>query len=233
MDDPTPEKLESSHSLAGQRPAHPSDGSGDAPPNSLPSPPPGINPLLLQLVEAHYAAVYRYAFRLAGSVPAAEDVTQQTFLQLQQKIDQIRDLDKARGWLYAVARTTYIKSQRRARPVPLADLQHVPGEPIDAIQDADEIDREQLHQCLNDLPDDYRLVLMMFFFEQLSYKEIAAQLELPLGTVMSRLSRAKSQLRKRLVDVDSEMDHPVARSNRSAVGGDGHPTSQMQQRHSK
>lgn len=63
----------------------------------------------------------------------------------------------------------------------------------------DDIDRERLQLALDELPDEYRLVVAMFYFEELSYKEIASELELPIGTVMSRLSRAKGRLRHRLL----------------------------------
>jgi RNA polymerase sigma-70 factor (ECF subfamily) len=62
-----------------------------------------------------------------------------------------------------------------------------------------EIDEEKLQQALIELPDEYRIVLVMFYFEGCSYREIAEQLELPPGTVMSRLARAKAHLRKRLL----------------------------------
>ena len=64
--------------------------------------------------------------------------------------------------------------------------------------DTSPLDQERLQLALDELPDMFRLVLLMFYFEGHSYQEIAQQLELPLGTVMSRLSRAKAHLRKRL-----------------------------------
>ena len=63
----------------------------------------------------------------------------------------------------------------------------------------DEIDRERLQQAINELPETFRLVLLMYYFEECSYKEIAAQLEIEIGTVMSRLSRAKARLRYQLI----------------------------------
>jgi RNA polymerase sigma-70 factor (ECF subfamily) len=60
------------------------------------------------------------------------------------------------------------------------------------------IDGERLQRALDALPDAFREVVLMFYFEHLSYREIAARLEIPAGTVMSRLSRAKSQLRQQL-----------------------------------
>ena len=65
------------------------------------------------------------------------------------------------------------------------------------------IDREELAAALDELPDEFRLVLLMFYFEDLSYQKIAEQLDIPIGTVMSRLSRAKEHLRRRLTPEDA------------------------------
>jgi RNA polymerase sigma-70 factor (ECF subfamily) len=75
----------------------------------------------------------------------------------------------------------------------------------------DAIDQQGLAEALAELPDEFRVVVLMFYFEDLSYKEIAEQLELPIGTVMSRLSRAKGHLRRRLAD-DWAEDPAVAPS---------------------
>jgi RNA polymerase sigma-70 factor (ECF subfamily) len=62
-----------------------------------------------------------------------------------------------------------------------------------------DIDAQLVQSAIDELPDDARLVVLMYYFEDCSYKEIAAQLEIPIGTVMSRLARAKGRLRKRLL----------------------------------
>jgi RNA polymerase sigma-70 factor (ECF subfamily) len=153
---------------------------------------------LARLIEEHHAPVYRFAYRLTGSVPDAEDLTQQVFLIAHQKLDQIRDPASARGWLFTVLRRCFLKNCRRMVPTPASsvevEMEHVPEELT-----VDEIDRELLQRALDQLPDEFRLVLLMFYFEECSYREIAEKLELPLGTVMSRLSRAKRALRRRLL----------------------------------
>ena len=62
-----------------------------------------------------------------------------------------------------------------------------------------EIDRERLQEALNRLPEAFRLVVVMFYFEECSYREIAERLEMPIGTVMSRLARAKGYLRSSML----------------------------------
>src|SRR5437870_3998904 len=77
---------------------------------------------LTALVLAHHAAVYRYACRLCGSPTDAEDLTQQTFLIAQQKLHQLREPERACAWLLAVVRSCFLKSVRKARPVPAQDV---------------------------------------------------------------------------------------------------------------
>ncbi len=172
------------------------DPGGLGPEQPMPGPAPPLQ--IAQLVQAHHQAVFRYAYRLAGSVPDAEDLTQQTFLVAQRKLDQIREPDKADRWLFAVLRSCFLKNRRRRQPASAGNL----GLDMDAVVEPREerpIDRELLQLVLNDLPDQHRVILVMFYFEQCSYKEIASRLEVPMGTVMSRLARAKTRLRDALL----------------------------------
>jgi RNA polymerase sigma-70 factor (ECF subfamily) len=152
-----------------------------------------------RLVVDHHEALYRYAFRLAGSAVDAEDLTQQVFLIAQQKSDQVRDAQCARGWLFAVLRNCFLKS-RRAR-VPLAaasvdlDIDSIPEAPRER-----EIDGERLQAAIDALDDDFKIVILLFYFEHRTYREMAELLEIPPGTVMSRLARAKARLRHWLTE---------------------------------
>ena len=155
------------------------------------------------LVAEHHQAVYAYAFRLAGSATDAEDLTQQVFLVAQQRVDQLRRRQSARSWLFTILRHCFLRTWQRRRPVAATtvglDLESVPaadpGEPIDAVG---------LQRALDELPTDFRLVLLMYYFEDRSYREIAEDLGLPIGTVMSRLARAKGHLRSNLLGQPSK-----------------------------
>lgn len=152
------------------------------------------------LVLEHHQKVYGYAFRLTGNATDAEDLTQQTFLIAQQKLHQLREPQKARGWLYAVLRSCHLKGLRKRQPTAAGNLElNVEEIPDDELQE-DPFDHQRLQMSLDDLPDEYKTVLVMYYYQECSYKEIAEQLELPIGTVMSRLSRAKSKLRRKLLD---------------------------------
>jgi RNA polymerase sigma-70 factor (ECF subfamily) len=172
------------------------------------------------LVHAHHAAVYRYACRLCGCPNEAEDLTQQTFLIAQQKLQQLREPERACSWLLAVVRSCFLKSLRKTRPIPAQDVDLIVEHVADKTPEVEEIDREELAAGLAELPDEFRLVLLMFYFENLPYQEIAEQLDVPIGTVMSRLSRAKGHLRRRLAPAEAN-DHkpaPVPRPMGKSVG---------------
>ena len=153
--------------------------------------------LLSRLVDEQYDGVYRYAYRLTGTAADAEDLAQQTFLQAQRKLDQLRDTDRPIGWLLAITANLHLLAHRRQHGshwMSLDDLPE-PGAPPAA---SSEGDGERLRYWLEQMPEEFRLPLLMYFFESLSYREIADRLQVPLGTVMSRLSRGKSWLRSRL-----------------------------------
>ena len=174
------------------------------------------------LIAAHHAALYRYAYRLSGCAAEAEDLTQQSFLIAQRKLHQLREAERAGAWLFAVLRSCFLKSLRRQRPIPAAALNLEVEEFAGPTPQVDEVDRERLAAALADLPDEFRLVLLMFYFEELSYQEIAKQLEIPIGTVMSRLSRAKGHLRRRLAPDDELMPRVKSpQSERGAHSGGG------------
>lgn len=160
--------------------------------------PPALD--IATLVADHHAAVYRYAFRLSGDACDAEDLTQQTFLAAQLKLEQLRNTDHARAWLLAILRNTYFKTCRKRTPLAAAsvelDMDSIPEE----TPAAPEIDQQHLQAAINELTDEFKAVLLLFYFEGCSYRDIAEKLALPPGTVMSRLSRAKAQLRSRLFE---------------------------------
>jgi RNA polymerase sigma-70 factor (ECF subfamily) len=148
------------------------------------------------LVERYYALLYRYACRLTGSEADAEDLTQQTFLTAQAKWNQLRDEEKAKSWLFTIARNAYLKELRGPTCLPSDALDELPGPGQET--DDSEFDQEQLQNVLNDLPEEFRSPVVLFYFEEFSYKEIAELMEVPVGTIMSRLARAKTILRQRL-----------------------------------
>jgi len=155
-------------------------------------------PALLELVDEHYEALYRYAYRLTGSSADAEDLTQDTFLTVQQKLDQLRDQSRARPWLYKILRNQFLKLLQKAGNQHLISSLNNIAEPVDALPDDFHFDEELIQQVLNQLPEEFRTVVVLYYFQELSYQEIADHLEIPIGTVMSRLARGKKNLRESL-----------------------------------
>src|SRR5262245_16311736 len=82
---------------------------------------------LSDLVERYYALLYRYAYRLTGSTADAEDLTQQAFLMAQAKWDQLRDEQKAKSWLFTIARNAYLKELRAPSSRLSSSLDELPG----------------------------------------------------------------------------------------------------------
>lgn len=179
--------------------------------------------LLTDLVHEHHATLFRYAYWLTGSQQDAEDVLQQTFLIAHQKLDQVRDPLATRSWLFTVLRSCFLKSKRRRRPVSFADFDLDVDHVVDPLPIRADIDEEKLLAAIHALPDAYKLVTLMFYFEDLSYKQIAKQLDIPTGTVMSRLSRAKAHLRQALTMVGEAPRTEPATPNASLHTTTGKP----------
>jgi len=158
------------------------------------------SPLTVQrLVDEHYVALYRYAYRLTGSSADAEDLTQDTFCKAQLALDQLRNPERAKPWLFSILRNAYLHRIRADRQQPCVSLNGV-GDLEELVSDSlPEIDLDQLQLALNELPEVYRTPIILFYFEDFGYRDIAEQMDLPIGTVMSRLARAKAFLRSRLL----------------------------------
>lgn len=157
---------------------------------------------IADLVSQYHRGMYQYAFRLTGCAADAEDLVQEAFLIAQQKLAQLRSEKAARSWLFTIERNCFIRSLKHTRPVSVGSI----GLNIDSVPQEtscdDEIDSDRLQEALDRLPPKHRTMLAMFYFEDIPYREIAQQLDMPIGTVMSRLARAKSRLRTELFKLD-------------------------------
>ena len=94
--------------------------------------------------------------------------------------------------LYATGESSFLSKLRAELPAGILELANVPGLNVKKV--------ERLQEALNELPECFRTPVILYYFEDFSYRDIAEQMDLPLGTVMSRLARAKAHLRARLVD---------------------------------
>jgi RNA polymerase sigma-70 factor (ECF subfamily) len=176
---------------------------------------PGSPQTVQRLVDEHYMSLYRYAYRLSGSAARAEDLTQEAFCKAQLNFSQLRDLERARPWLFSILRNLYlhdVRAEKQQGHVPLemvGDVAEPPPEPLP------EIDPEQLQQALSEMDEVFRTPIILYYFEDFGYREIAEQMDLPIGTVMSRLARAKAHLRARLLPPEPKVRPAESDSNGS------------------
>lgn len=155
------------------------------------------NEAFAQLVDAHYAALYRFALSLARNQADAGDLVQQTFYVWATKGHALRDVAKAKSWLFTTLYREFLRVRRREnRATSIEDLppasQDIPAEEVDQVA---KLDAATVMVALQSVDEIFRAPLTLFYLEELSYQEIAEALEVPIGTVMSRLSRGKAQLR--------------------------------------
>ena len=155
------------------------------------------NEAFAQLVDAHYGALYRFALSLERNPPDAGDLVQQTFFIWATKGHSLREASKARSWLFTTLYREFLRVRRReVRSTSIEDLP--PGESELAAEEVDAVTRmdgASVVAALQTVDETFRVPLTLFYLQDLSYEEIARMLEVPVGTVMSRLFRGKAQLR--------------------------------------
>jgi len=162
--------------------------------------------------------LYSAALRMTRSPADAEDVVQETFLKAYRAYDSYTEGTNLKAWLYRILTNTYInkyrKAQRRPSEVELGELQDLYlykrlGESSGASQSAeadmlDEFVDTDVIEALESLPETFRFPVLLADVDGFSYKEIAEMLDIPIGTVMSRLHRGRKALQKKLWDVAQE-----------------------------
>jgi len=163
-----------------------------------------------ELVNLHQDRVLRLCMRLAGSRSDAEDLAQETFIRAFRAIDRFDDRARFYTWIYRIAVNLAISANRRlARRPNEYGLDQTNGKPavgrvgfIELEQPADRVLADerssQLWQALDEIDPEYRAVLVLREMEGLSYEEIQNVFKIPLGTVKSRVHRARLALRERL-----------------------------------
>lgn len=152
-----------------------------------------------QLVDGYYQPLYRFAFSLTRNREEALDLTQQTFARWAEKGHQLRSPQKAKSWLFMVLYrefAAHYRQRQRQATEPLDPLAHFP------IAEADRpvvtTEAVAIIEALHSLEEIFRAPLTLFYLEEHSYHEIAEILDLPAGTVMSRLARGREHLREKL-----------------------------------
>jgi RNA polymerase sigma-70 factor, ECF subfamily len=156
--------------------------------------------------------LYNYAFYLSGNKEQADDLLQDTYLKAYRFYGKFERGTNAKAWLYRIMKNTYINEYRRTHRQPeiveydeqISAYQMLPGTSggVDDVRDAIENRSfdDTMATAIADLPEKFKSVIVLRDIEDLPYEEIADLLEVPIGTVRSRLHRARSLLFERLKD---------------------------------
>jgi RNA polymerase sigma-70 factor, ECF subfamily len=148
--------------------------------------------------------LYGYAMVLSRKRTEAEDLVQETCLRALRAVGRLRADGSVKSWLFTILRNIWLNQMRQRRTAPdLVELdtgENSSNEPADAAPDpltgyVNRVEREQVRAAIQQLPVEFREIIILREYEELSYQEIAALLDCPPGTVMSRLARARSRLR--------------------------------------
>ena len=176
----------------------------------------------------HLDAVYRFALRLSGSPDQADDLVQETFLRAYKSWGQYTRGTAAKSWLFTICRNVFLRRRERSQrhdeivsenvgrsgpgpnsvnPVWVSVLGVDPeGDFFESIVD------DQIVEAIQSLPEEYRTAVVLSDLEGLPYAEIAELMEVPVGTVKSRLFRGRRQLQQVLYDYAVEMGYIAART---------------------
>ena len=152
-----------------------------------------------QAVNSFYEGLYRFAHSLAGNADDACELTQEAFARLLTKGGQLRDRSKVKAWLFTTLYRTFLGWKRRETRHPHFEIGSVEDELPSVTPDlVDKLENQAVGDSLLEIEERYRVPLALFYFENHSYEEISELLDVPIGTIMSRLSRAKELMRKSL-----------------------------------
>ncbi|WP_170291934.1 RNA polymerase sigma factor [Heliobacterium mobile] len=174
------------------------------------------------IYERCYKPVYQAAFFVTRDAGLAEDVTHDVFLKLGEKIDQLREPSKLEAWLCQMAANTARDLlRRRVRSVLCAEVRENATEMTgDSPESAalEEEERALIRRCVSDLPQEYRSVIYLKYYRDQTIEQISSALDIPSGSVKSRLSRAKQRIKKWLERDGQIKRHSVEDINNETIG---------------
>lgn len=153
------------------------------------------------VVARFYAPLYQFAFSLTRVEADACDLTQQTFYIWGTKGHQLREPAKVKTWLFTTMHRQFLESRRRLTRFPHEELESMEHAlPVVTPQAVRQMDLAQVVETLGRVDEVYQSPVALFYLEDCSYKEIAEILDVPLGTVKSRISRGIGQLQRMLAE---------------------------------
>lgn len=143
--------------------------------------------------------VHRFATRLLADEHGARDATQETMIKVLRHLDRYDDTRSFKTWVLSIARNTCIDAHRKSRRYAWEEPGEIASAAPSPLQEVTRAEQARaVRDALAGLPAMYREILVLYHFEHLKYAEIAEALDLPLGTVMNRIFRARRKLRDAL-----------------------------------
>ena len=174
------------------------------------------------LVERFYESLYHFALSLARNEAMAADLTQDTYYLWAAKGHQLRDASKVKAWLFTTLHREFLRHQRHSTRFPHHETTEVEHElPNVSPTVVNDMDGAAVMQAMQRVDEHYRVPLAMFYLEDFAYKDIAEALDVPVGTVMSRLSRGKAQLRRLLGEVATGEENKIVPLSNPQTGFNG------------
>ncbi|MFG1796518.1 RNA polymerase sigma factor [Nocardia sp. NPDC049149] len=168
----------------------------------------GDQACLRVLYERHATAMLRVVRRMTAQSGAAEEILQETWLAVWRSADSFRGESSARGWLFGVAKRQAYNYLRKSVPVAI-DLDDAPdiSDPADTVEDIvlANAARSDLAAGIGELPEHLRDVLLLVLVDDLPYPDVAAVLDIPVGTVKSRMSHARKRLALALAGTTADL----------------------------
>lgn len=173
------------------------------------------------LVCEYYEPLLRFALSLTRSEPDAWDLAQQTFHIWAKKGHQLRDISKAKTWLFTTMHRAFLVGRRRQARFAHQDLDQISEQlPAPSAPPNDELDSGQVLSALAQVDGTFQAAVSLFYLDNCSYQEIAAVLEVPVGTVKSRIARGIAQLREVLLSGTSRCSSRQMDEDASVPNGD-------------
>ena len=148
------------------------------------------------LVEFYYGPLFRFAMSLAKTESDAADLVQDTFLAWAAKGHQLKDTSKVKAWLFTTLHRRFLESHRRTTRFPQVEVEAV-ADDLPTVESGlvDLVDAATVVQMLGQVDSQFQAAVALFYLEDYSYNEIASILDVPLGTVKSRIARGLAQLK--------------------------------------
>jgi RNA polymerase sigma factor (sigma-70 family) len=172
------------------------------------------------IVSQYYEGLFKFAMSLTRSENEARDLTQHTFCTWANKGHQLRDASKVKTWLFTTLYRAFLAVRRKRSLFPHHELEAVAAElpPAASPEVANQVDSAHILSALSQVDDVYQAALALFYIDDLSYEEIATALDVPVGTVRSRLSRGITQLRRIVLPEDATCETDVIERDGRVIG---------------